>query len=132
MESKNIYLSWRERRLLRKAEKRGLRRVDYKDNPHLNVLLSYGLLERCVNDKFLPVKDEYGNIAYNAYQVTDGSLRYRLSLRARFWPELRAWIALALSIIALIISAASLICTSKVQKVELVSPHPIVQSESNS
>lgn len=109
MELKDIYLSCGERRILRRAEKRGLSRAMYVDNKHLSALLVSGLLERCMDERFPAMSDAHGNRNTNAYQTTDKYLRYKIYSRSRLWPEIRGWIAILLSLIALTVSVLSFI-----------------------
>lgn len=109
MDIKDIYLSYGERRILRKAEKHGVSRARYLNNKLVNALLVYGLLERCIDERFPALKDDRGNENFNAYHTTDAYLRYKLYRRSRLWPEVRGWIAILLSLIALVVSVLSFI-----------------------
>ncbi|HWS31014.1 MAG TPA: hypothetical protein VN512_12990 [Clostridia bacterium] len=122
MDVHKIYLSLSEKWLLRKACKHVINRAKYLTNKNVQALISYELLMPCMDDRFPTVFDEYGNSQYNAYRVTDDGVRYRLYARSRFWGEFRAWLAIIVSIVALVISAISLICALRGQKIELTLP----------
>ncbi len=74
-----ILLSRKEKRLLRKIEKKEiLLEAPETKTAEFSVLIRYGMLERTVSDKFSKEIDPYGNPIVNAYKASNDVPRYWL------------------------------------------------------
>lgn len=68
------------------------------------------LIESCVFEDEIPDWDEYGNQFYpEHYRISDAGKAYLESRISRWLPELREWIAIGISVVALAISIISLL-----------------------
>lgn len=94
---------WRYRSEL---EKKG-KHFSYRS---FNALQSAKLIESCVFEDEIPDYDEYGNKFYpKHYRISDLGKAYLETISVKWIPELREWIAIGISIVALIVSVIALI-----------------------
>lgn len=106
-----IVLTIPERILLWKIRRFGCARNNKTENSkRIHVLLTWGLIKKSYNEKYPSFgNDEYENPMENAYEVDEFiDSRYLLYSRQRFWPQVREWLAILISIAALIVSFLSL------------------------
>lgn len=69
-------------------------------------LVDNGYLAHGVDPNETPDCDEYGQTYYpEQYRISDKGLAYLEGLSQRKWVDLRSWLAIAISIVALIVSA---------------------------
>lgn len=90
----------------REIEK-GYKQFDYRS---FNTLKSAGYVDSCVFEDEVPDYDEYGRMYLpEHYRISDSGKAY---LDGRFFtwlPELRGWVAILISVLALLVSIMSLI-----------------------
>lgn len=111
IEVEKIHLTFRERKLLKQIEKSGISINDERtQSKQFQAILKYNLLKLCFDESFPDIgKDTYDNPKLNAYRAIGDVSRYFVYQNRHKWVEFRAWITLAIAIIALIISILALI-----------------------
>lgn len=68
------------------------------------------LVDSTLFEDEVPVFDEYGNLEYDYhFRIADTGKAYLEGLKTVWLPELREWIAVAISVVALVVSVIALI-----------------------
>ena len=82
------------------------------DSRSFNALKTAKLIDELVFDDEIPDYDEYGQLYYPShYRISERGKAYLEGRAAGFLPELREWITVGISIIALIVSIIALVRT---------------------
>lgn len=82
------------------------KRYDYRSFRALNELK---LIDHCVFEDEIPEYDEYRQVYYpEHYRISDAGKAHLEGLPTRWIPELREWIAIGISVVALLVSIIAL------------------------
>ena len=82
------------------------KKFDYRS---FKALLDAGFLDHCVFECEIPEYDEYGQTFYpEHYRISDSGKAFLEGLATRWIPELREWIAIGISVLALVVSIIAL------------------------
>lgn len=80
------------------------------DHRSFSALKTTKLIEGCVFEDEIPECDAYGNMEYPLhYRISDTGKAYIEGRVTEFIPELREWLAIGISLVALVVSVISLI-----------------------
>lgn len=83
------------------------KKFDYRS---FNALKAAKLIDELVFEDEIPDYDEYGQIYYPShYRISESGKAYLESLATKWLPELREWIAIGISVVALAVSIIALI-----------------------
>lgn len=82
------------------------KRYDYRS---FHALKELKLIDHCVFEDEIPEYDEYNRHYYpEHYRISDSGKAYLDGRASRWLPELREWIAIGISIVALVVSIIAL------------------------
>lgn len=85
---------------------KGFKKFEHRS---FHALQSAKYIDECVFEMEIPEYDEYGHQYYPShYRISDAGKAYLEGRFARWLPEFREWIAIGISIIALIVSVIAL------------------------
>lgn len=89
------------------AIEKAYKNFDYRS---FSAIKAEGFIDHCVFEDEIPECDEYGQTYYpEHYRISDAGKAYLEGYATRWIPELREWIAIGISIVALAVSIIALV-----------------------
>lgn len=83
------------------------RKFDYRS---FNTLKINKFVDSCVYEEEVPEYDDYGNTVFpQHFRISDNGKAYLESLPKRWLPEFRQWIAVGISLVALVLSIIAIV-----------------------